>query len=55
MAVLAPQLESTKGFTVARREDDDLLDIWGNPPVRAEDGALIGTGIDGELLSTTIF
>ena len=55
VAVLAPQLESTKGFTVARREDDDLLDIWGNPPVRAEDGALIGTGIDGELLSTTIF
>ena len=31
------ELESTKGFTLARAEDDDLLDIWGNPPVRADD------------------
>ena len=44
--------ESTKGFTVARFRDDALLDIWGNPPVRAEDSMLIGTGTDG-LLSTT--
>ena len=46
------EVGSTKGFTLARAADDDLLDIWGNPPVRAEDGALIGTGTDG-LLSTT--
>ena len=44
--------ESTKGFTIARFRDDSLLDIWGNPPVRAEDRALIGTKTDG-LLSTT--
>ena len=47
------ELDSTKGFMLARAEDDDLLDIWGNPPVRAEDGALIGTGTTG-LLSTRI-
>ena len=46
------ELESTKGFMLARFQDDDLLDIWGNPPVRAEDGALIGTGTDGLLRST---
>ena len=47
------ELESTKGFTIARTAADDLLDIWGNPPVRAEDGALIGTGTGG-LISTRI-
>ena len=47
------QLESTKGFMLARAEDDDLLDIWGNPPVRAEDGMPIGTETTG-LLSTRI-
>ena len=45
-------LSSTKGFTVARFRDDDLLDIWGNSPVRAEDGMPIGTKTTG-LLSTT--
>ena len=42
------------GFMLARFQDDSLLDIWGNSPVRAEDGALIGTGTVGELLSTRI-
>ena len=46
------ELESTKGFTIARAEDDDLLDIWGNKPVRAEDGMPIGIETTG-LLSTT--
>ena len=48
------EVDSTKGFMLARRENDDLLDIWGNKPVRAEDGVPIRTGTDG-LLSTTIF
>ena len=39
------------GFMLARFQDNSLLDIWGNSPVRA-DGTPIGTGIDG-LLSTT--
>ena len=56
------ELESTKGFMLARRRfqddslDDPLLDIWGNPPVRAEDGmpnVPIGTGTTG-LLSTRL-
>ena len=54
VAVRDSELDSTKGFMLARAEDDDLLDIWGNPPVRAEDGMPIGTGTGG-LLSTTIF
>ena len=53
VAVRNSELESTKGFTVARAADDSLLDIWGNPPVRAEDGAMIGIETDG-LLSTRI-
>ena len=48
------EVGSTKGFTLARAADDDLLDIWGNPPVRAEDGMPIGTGTDDGLLSTTL-
>ena len=48
------EVDSTKGFTLARAADDDLLDIWGNPPVRAEDGMPIGTGTDDGLLSTTL-
>ena len=60
------KLGSTKGFTLARVDpladdpladdplaDDSLLDIWGNPPVRAEDSMTIGTGTGG-LLSTTL-
>ena len=60
------KLGSTKGFTLARVDpladdpladdplaDDSLLDIWGNPPVRAEDSMPIGTGTGG-LLSTTL-
>ena len=52
------EVGSTKGFMLARAaaaddDEDYLLDIWGNPPVRAEDGALIGTGTDG-LLSTRL-
>ena len=54
VAVRDSELGSTKGFMLARFQDDDLLDIWGNPPVRAEDGVPIRTGTDG-LLSTTIF
>ena len=47
-------LGNTKGFMLARAANDSLLDIWGNPPVRAEDSMPIGTETDG-LLSTTIF
>ena len=46
------ELGSTKGFMLARFQDDDLLDNFSNLPVRAEDGALIGTGTNGLLRST---
>ena len=54
VTVTDEELESIKGFMVARAGADDLLDTWSNLPVRAEDGALIGIGTDGLLRSTPV-
>ena len=54
VTVTDSELESIKGFMVARAEADDLWDNFSNLPVRAEDGMLIGTGTEGLLRSTPV-
>ena len=48
------ELESIKGFMVARAGADDLLDRWSNLPVRAEDNMPIGIRTNGLLRSTPV-
>ena len=54
VTVTDEELKSIKGFMVARAEADDLWDLFSNLPVRAEDGALIGTETNGLLRSTSV-
>ena len=54
VTVTDSELGSIKGFMVARAEADDLWDLSSNLPVRAEDGALIGTETNGLLRSTPV-
>ena len=54
VTVTDEELESIKGFMVARAGADDLLDIQSNLPVRAEDNSPIGTGTNGLLRRTPV-
>ena len=54
VTVTDSELGSIKGLMVARAKADDLLDTFSNLPVRAEDGALIGTETNGLLRSTLV-